>query len=313
MTKRPGGGKLLFALALCAAACIIGAFEASSENVKNASEASSIACVEDLILLDNLLSVEPISAEDGAIDANVYTWRIEYLSGGYKVVGYIAAPKDYLQAKKPYPVLIYCRGGNANTGMLEPPYASGLARNGVIIFASQYRETILGSGKDEFGGADIEDVLSLIDFARRCAFLDGGHIALFGESRGSIMVYEVLRIDGSICAAAVTGSVPDLKAAYEIRDQSMEKMLRYRVGGTPEEVPLEYEKRSAIYWAEEINTPMLIFHTQDDNRAPIEPVDTFVKKLKSLGKDVTYVRFETGGHCYCEKEVLWEFILRHVE
>ena len=90
-------------------------------------------------------------------------------------------------------------------------------------------------------------------------------------------------------------------------------MLQDRVGGSPEEVPEEYERRSAIHWAEEIHVPLLIFHTADDDRAPIEPVDEFVSLLETLNTDVTYIRFDEGGHGYWDLNLIQEFFATHTK
>jgi dipeptidyl aminopeptidase/acylaminoacyl peptidase len=76
-----------------------------------------------------------------------------YLSDGNTVEGYIAAPKDYLEQTKPYPVLIYNRGGNGDYGAVNSNFPPSIAISlNAIIVASQYRETNQGTGKDEFGG-----------------------------------------------------------------------------------------------------------------------------------------------------------------
>ena len=125
------------------------------------------------------------------------------------------------------------------------------------------------------------------------------------------MTFEVIRMDDRVRAAIVTGSVPDLVYAYDHSGSSMQSILKYRVGGTPEQVPAEYERRSAIQWAQEINVPILIFHAADDLRSPIEPVDEFVSLLETLGKDVTYIRKDVGGHSYSEFDLIEAFFAVH--
>ncbi|MEP6713809.1 MAG: hypothetical protein ABJA37_15390, partial [Ferruginibacter sp.] len=88
--------------------------------------------------------------------------KITYLSDGLKISGYVAKPKDI---NKKYPCLIYCRGGNRDFGSLtsfEQFYIQRMAAWGYIVIASQYRGGPDSEGKDEFGGADINDVLNLL-------------------------------------------------------------------------------------------------------------------------------------------------------
>lgn len=246
------------------------------------------------------------------LDAKAYLYKLTYLSDGFTVLGYFAAPKDYLDRAAPYPVLIYNRGGHSDFGAVPARLPASIAVEfQAIVVASQYRETHEGTGKDEFGGDDVHDVIKLLDFLDRCAFADHNRMVMMGESRGSIMSFEILRMDDRVKAAVVTGSVPDLAAIYDFHEPTIQGVLRYRVGGSPDEVPLEYEKRSASFWADEIDVPLLIFHTEDDRDAPIAPVDAFVASLGAQGKDVTYIRQAEGGHCWKDWGIIQEFFQEH--
>ena len=271
-----------------------------------------IQSIPELSALADVVSVELVLTGEPELDANAYLYKLTYLSDGFTVLGYFAAPKDYLERAAPYPVLVYNRGGHSDFGAVPAWLPASIAVEfPAIVVASQYRETQEGTGKDEFGGEDVHDVSKLLDFLDLCAFADHDRMVMMGESRGSIMTFEILRVDDRVRAAVVTGSVPDLAAIYNFREYTIQSLLRYRVGGTPEEVPLEYEKRSASFWADEIDVPLLVFHTEDDWRAPIAPVDAFVTSLESLGKEVTYIRQAEGGHCWKDWGLIQEFFQKH--
>lgn len=285
---------------------------AENEPTLTPSASLQIDSLDELNQLEDVISVEAVNSESDSLNQETYLYKIVYLSDGYQVLGYVSAPRDYLEQPSPYPVLVYNRGGNGDYGAVEAHVPQAIAYTlKAVVFASQYRETQEGTGKDEFGGDDVHDVIKLLDFAERCSFADAQNIILWGESRGSIMTFEVIREDDRVRAAIVDGSVPNLSSLYSSREFDMKNMLKFRVGGSPEEVPQEYAKRSALLWADEIDVPLLIFHTEDDARAPIGPVDKFVSLLQRLGKDVTYVRRETGGHCYREDDVIIEFFKLH--
>ena len=272
------------------------------------TETPLIQNIPGLSTLADVVSVELVLTGEPELDSNAYLYKLTYLSDGFTVLGYFAAPKDYLERAAPYPILVYNRGGHSDFGAVPAKWPASMAVElQAIVVASQYRETHEGTGKDEFGGNDVHDVIKLLDFLDLCAFADHDRMVMMGESRGSIMTFEILRVDDRVRAAVVTGSVPDLAAIYDFREYTIQSVLRYRVGGTPEEVPLEYEKRSASFWADEIDVPLLVFHTEDDWRAPIAPVDAFVTSLESLGKDVTYIRQTEGGHCWKDWGIILEF------
>lgn len=88
---------------------------------------------------------------------------------------------------------------------------------------------------------------------------------------------------------------------YEERDD-MKEVYRELVGGTPQELPEEYEKRSATYWADQINTPLLIFHTEADDRVSIAQAEQLAAKLKAAGKEYQFISDGAGGHGELSKE-----------
>ena len=66
-------------------------------------------------------------------------------------------------------------------------YTSKLAEQGYVIIGSNYRE------KDEFGGAEINDVLNLTETVKEIKKADSNCIGMFGWSRGGMMTYLALQ------------------------------------------------------------------------------------------------------------------------
>jgi dipeptidyl aminopeptidase/acylaminoacyl peptidase len=46
----------------------------------------------------------------------------------------------------------------------------------------------------------------------------------------------------------------------------------------------------------DIHTPLLILHSEDDLRCPVEQADQLFVSLRMLGRDVEYHRFPGEGH-----------------
>lgn len=267
--------------------------------------------IDDMDKLDQVISIEKIklssyyyelyrsSAEyfglSEALDDKL-NYKIMYKSDDYEVLGYISAPADYLE--KSYPILIYNRGGNGNLGEVTPADMSLFAHMGYIAVATQYRGNDGGTGEDEYGGADVQDVISLIDIAEQLPF-GNGKMYMLGTSRGGLETYcalkeEYLAGKDRISAAVIGFGVSDLVELYHFRDQGMKDTLIKYIGGTPEQVPEEYEQRSAVNWPELINTPLLICHGKADERAPVEQAETMYALLKEQDKDVKLILHEKG-------------------
>jgi dipeptidyl aminopeptidase/acylaminoacyl peptidase len=272
----------------------------------------SISRLEDIDKLDQIISINEIALTKSyyevyrsnaeyygipeALD-NKFNYKIMYKSGDCEVAGYISAPADYL--KKNYPILIFIRGGQHYAAKVSPGFLCFLADLGFIAIATQYRGIDGGTGKDEFGGADVQDVINLIDIAEQLPF-GNGKIYMLGVSRGGLETYCALKEENlagkdRISAAAVLSGVSDLRTMYNVCGQKMKDTLKLYVGDSPEQVPEEYERRSAVCWPELINTPLLICHGRSDEVVPVEQAEIMYDKLKAQDKDVELILYD-GGH-----------------
>lgn len=89
------------------------------------------------------------------------------------MVSYLSIPKECLEQETAYPCIIFNRGGNKEYSANKATDIAYLAESsGKIVFASQYRGVSGGTGQDEFGGADLQDVIKLIDLCEEFAFVD---------------------------------------------------------------------------------------------------------------------------------------------
>jgi len=222
----------------------------------------------------------------------VECYKIKYLSDGLKVVGFIVKPKG--EGSK-YPVMIFNRGGNREFGKLTKEslrYLSYLSSNNYVVLASQYRGNDGGQGREEFGGKDINDVLNLVPLAKSLLFTEPNKIVMLGFSRGGMMTYLAIKHGAQIKAAAVVGGTTDLTQSYNEREEGMKNVIRELVGMDKN----EWEKRSAFYWPEKINVPILILHGEDDWRVKVSQAKKLAERLKELDKVHELVVFPKGDH-----------------
>lgn len=238
-------------------------------------------------------------------------YDLRYKSDEYTVQGFLCLPDDYLE--KEYPVLIYNRGGDNISKLwsinVHTPYQ--LSRMGFIVLATQYRGWGEESGKDEFGGGDVRDVTVLIDLVEKFTFTNK-KIFMFGFSRGALMNYLVLSRDDRISAAVAVAGPTDLFKAYNERDD-MRRTYLESTGGTPEQVPEEYRKRSAIFWADKIDTPLLIAQGTDDKHVAMHHSVDLYEKMKAMGKDVELKLYEGEDHSSSQNHLFeyFEWLLNH--
>jgi dipeptidyl aminopeptidase/acylaminoacyl peptidase len=218
-------------------------------------------------------------------------YKIKYLSDGLKVVGFVVKPKA---DSSKFSVIIFNRGGNREYGKITEGtlrYLSYLSSKGYVILASQYRGNDGGQGREEFGGKDVNDVLNIIKLAKSLPFVEPTKIVMLGFSRGGMMTYLAIKHGAEIKAAAVVGGVTDLGQNYNERED-MKNVIRELVGTDK----AEWEKRSAYYWPEKIDVPILILHGEDDCRVKVSQAKKLTEKLKEADKVHELVVFPKGDH-----------------
>lgn len=262
--------------------------EDAQKQIENSLEANGISEYEKIDL-------EKYEKQAG-VDLSTYiSYRFFYQSDDLKIEAFISAPIDLL-GKKKSPCLIYNHGGNREYGALENVETTFYAYQfHTICVATNYRGCGSSQGTDAFGGDDVHDVIHLIDLCQKLDYVDTNQINMLGVSRGGMMTYETLREDKRIHKAVVVAGVADCSMSYEERSD-MKPLLQELIGGTPKQLPEEYEKRSAVAWADQINTPLLIFHTTADDKVSVKQADKLVEQLKKYQKDYEYVTFDSHVH-----------------
>jgi dipeptidyl aminopeptidase/acylaminoacyl peptidase len=222
---------------------------------------------------------------------------ITYASDGLRVKGYLAVPKK----GEHLPAVIFNRGGNRAFAQLSAEDAvrrlGGLARWGYVVAASQYRGNDGGEGKEEFGGADIDDVLNLIPLLGSLSKVDATRIGMYGWSRGGMMTYLALARTDRIAAAVVSSGVSDLPDMLARRPE-MEDVFLALIPDYRERKEEALAARSAVRWAERLNakTPILILAGTADWRVhPKQALDMSAALLEAK-HPFRLVVFEGGEH-----------------
>lgn len=223
--------------------------------------------------------------------------EITYLSDRLKVKAFLFEPKK----EGKYPCLIVNRGGNRNFGIWTREEAyfvlTEISSWGYVVAASQYRGCGGGEGKEEFGGKDVDDILSLMPLLGSRKKTDPGRIGMLGMSRGGMMTYLALRGTNRIKAAAVVGGVTDLLSWEKARPE-MREVFSELIGGDSKTATEALKARSAIFWPEKISpqTPILLLHGTADERIPPKQALEMASALLQAGHPFRLVMLEGGDH-----------------
>jgi len=226
--------------------------------------------------------------------------RITYRSDGLTVNGYLAVPKQGAKL----PCVIFNRGGNTRVSVLDDQSAAAvlgkIAAWGYVVAASQYRGANGAEGTDEYGGADVDDVLNLIPVLESIPRADTGSIGMIGASRGGMMAYLALTKTNRIAAAVVNSGLADLNVAD--RPEMVDVWSRM-IPDYAKDPAAKLAARSAVHFAAALNktTPILLLHGTADWRAkPKTNAIDMAAALLEVKHPFRLVLFEGAQHGLAE-------------
>jgi len=219
---------------------------------------------------------------------------ILYHSDGYLIDGYLAKPK---KINERLPLIVWNRGGDEKDGRLDDFLAYGIlgeiASWGYIVISSQYRQ------KDEFGGAEVNDVVNVLKAGMELEEFDGENTGVEGWSRGGMITYLLLtRVKFLKCAISVAG-LANLRRNFELnvklKDKFFSKFSKY----SPDMIAREMDSRSAVnfYGSMNVTTPLLMIHGTGDDKVTYKDSADLYRLLKPIYQaDIEVKLFENGDH-----------------
>jgi dipeptidyl aminopeptidase/acylaminoacyl peptidase len=146
-----------------------------------------------------------------------------------------------------------------------------------------------------WGGIDFDDVMACVDEgARRFDWVDPQRLGIMGGSYGGYMTSWAIGHTDRFKAACSERAANNL-LALEISSDIATGFRSY-VGRSHLEDPAAYIRQSPITYARDIDTPLLILHSEDDLRCPINQAEELFVALRLMGKEPRFVRFPGEGH-----------------
>lgn len=219
--------------------------------------------------------------------------RVTYLSEGLRVRGFIVRP----HGTGSHPTLIYLRGGGMEFGKIEPVTLITLlafADAGFTVVATQYRGVDGGEGRDEYGGAEVADVLSLVPMAK-AEGADTERLFVLGGSRGGMEALLALQRGLRAKAVALRAPLTNLWAALQERPE-LEEMYRATMPDYDTRKREHLDERSVVTRLREITPPILLLGARQDWRVSAASVQAVADGLAHMGKPHKLVIYERDEH-----------------
>jgi dipeptidyl aminopeptidase/acylaminoacyl peptidase len=217
---------------------------------------------------------------------------------GIALEGIATFPVGFVEGKK-YPFLVLPHGGpEANDNLALDPFSRAIAAQGYVVIQPEYRgstgygEDFLAAIYQHFGDRAFRDVDSATDFAIAQGWADPNRLAIFGWSAGGFMtswtVTQTNRYKAAIEGAGITDWSPFMWTS-DVPQTDFDNRWT-------DESPEDFRKFSAVYFAKNVTTPLLILHGEADVRVPFFQGMEYFQVLAARGKTVRMVAYPGSGH-----------------
>jgi dipeptidyl aminopeptidase/acylaminoacyl peptidase len=227
---------------------------------------------------------------------------------GTEVDAWLVRPPDFDEGRR-YPVLLTIHGGpftQYGTGFFDEVQVYAAAGYCVLFsnprggsgYSEEWGRAIRGPGNGAgpgWGTVDYEDLMGVVDTALdRFPFLDADRLGVLGGSYGGFMTSWIVGHTKRFKAALSERAVNQMVSAFGSSDVFW--IFERQFGGPMWEHVDEWLQMSPATYAPEIETPLLVVHSENDLRCNVEQGEHLFTLLRLLGKEVEMLRFPAEGH-----------------
>jgi len=216
-----------------------------------------------------------------------------------KIHGWIMKPVQFSVDRK-YPLILEIHGGPhwyyGNRWFQEFQI---LAAQGYVVFycnprlSTGYGQKFSMLGTGQWGQGDYEDIMAGINYVTSSGYIDTTQMGVTGGSYGGFMTNWIIGHTNRFKAAVTQRSLSNLVSFYGTTD--IQSFIDFEFGSPVDNFKKLYDF-SPITYAKNMNTPLLILHSELDFRVPICQAEELFTLLKRKNIDVEFVRYPNEGH-----------------
>jgi len=238
-----------------------------------------------------------------------FTWGIaelrDFISADGKPLKGILIKPDNFDPNQKYPLMVYIyetlhdglhRFSNPSPGTsVNPAY---YVSNGYVMWMPDIEYDTGYPGKDA-----LKCVLPGVQMLIGEGYIDPGRIGIQGHSWGGYQIAYMVTQTNIFAAAEAGAPVSNMVSAYGgIRwGTGMVRQFQYertqsRLGASLWEIPMRYIENSPIFWADKVQTPLLMIHNDDDGAVPWYQGIEYMMALRRLGKEAYMFNYNGEEH-----------------
>jgi dipeptidyl aminopeptidase/acylaminoacyl peptidase len=228
---------------------------------------------------------------------------------GVQIDSWLMLPNE-ARWQAPYPLLVSMQGGGSQYGYHWSHESQTLCAAGFAVLYMNARGSA-GYGKAWYravcglnaaspaagwGEDDISDMLGVVEATlRRRDDLDSERVGVLGGSYGALCVTWMLERSDLFRAGWAERGPYNLYSLAGTNDESPWFFTQY-LGRNQVEDPAAYWASSPLRRVAEITAPLMIVHSENDLRCPIQQAEELFMALKILDRPVEFIRFPGEGH-----------------
>jgi len=245
-----------------------------------------------------LTDVNPQINDFAVAETRPARWKA---TDGWDIEGVLTLPLGYRPGTR-VPMILQIHGGPY--GRFSHGFNARnqiFAANGYAILqpnprgSTGYGFDFTNANVEDWGGKDFHnDDLAGVDYVVSEGIADPDRLVVMGGSYGGFSTFWAVTQTDRFKSAIGHAGISDW---YSFHGQSdIPRLMEYGFGGSPWDAAETYRKWSPITHVENVKTPIMITHGEQDQRVPIAQAEQYYTSLKKLGVDVKFVRFPREGH-----------------
>jgi len=264
--------------------------------------------------------------------ANYSRYIVSYQSDGYKIYALMTIPNG-TRPESGWPVIVF------NHGYIDPSvyrtteryvaYVDTIARNGYIVFKSDYRGHGNSDGSEVIGGGYgtpgyTVDILNAVASLKMYQDADPDRIGMWGHSMGGEITLRAMVVSQDIKAGVIWGGVvvpyPDIIArwdytrnpglfpgriASQVTNSSASNWLQNFSDwvneftteyGNPEDNPSFWHTISPYNYLNDLSGPIQLHHSTTDEMVPVAWSETLAEGLNVMGLPYEFYTYAGDNH-----------------
>lgn len=207
---------------------------------------------------------------------------------------------------KKYPLLLEIHGGPSSMwgpgeASMWHEYQYFCSQGYGIVYGNPrgsggYGLDFLKSNRNDWGAGPTRDVLKALDLTIQEGWADTSKLLVTGGSYAGYLVAWIIAHDNRFAAACSQRGVYDLATFFG--EGNAWRLVPNYFGGYPwqDSIRSILQRESPITYVENIKTPYIIFHGDNDRRTGFVQSEMLYRSLKVLNRPVEYVRHPNATH-----------------